>query len=624
MRRGRLYRRLWHHGGICILTFKRLHKLLKGNTWLFVLGICFQAGSALSNMAAPLVTSIVIDNVLGDRPFAPSVLVAWLVNLLGGIEAWQANIWLAAIAFCIFQFFIAICVFGRARSMALGGENTAKRMRDRLYNHIQKLPYNYHVHVKTGDLIQRCTSDVEVTRRFLQQQLIDVARALFFPGFALVVMFSINATLTLVAMAFLPIIFIFSYIFFKNVRRVFKKAEEAEGEMTTVLQESITGVRVVRAFGRARFEVDKFVAKNDEFRGLQFKQMKYLSWYWSSSDILCLSQVLLVFVMGINFAYNGTITAGELLVFTINTGMMVWPVRQLGRVLSDLGRMQVALGRIYEILDTPAEKDTPGAEPHDLRGDIVFDNVDFEYKGTEELKKQRKIFDKMSFTVKKGETIAILGATGAGKSTLMHILLRLYDYREGSITINGKELRHISKHHLREKVGIVLQEPFLYSKTIQLNLEMAKDNVVKDEIVEATKTASAHEFIEEFEEGYDTMVGERGVTLSGGQKQRVAIARTLIKNSEMLIFDDSLSAVDTETDAQIRAALAERANDVTTFIISQRITTLMDADRIFVIEGGKLSDQGSHEELLGRDGLYKRIWEIQSMLEQDFEKEGDA
>ncbi|MDR2183671.1 MAG: ABC transporter ATP-binding protein/permease [Clostridiales bacterium] len=585
--------------------------------WLFALGISFQAGSAFSNMAAPLVTSIVIDNVLGDRIFDPSFLVAWMVWLLGGIEAWQANIWLAAIAFCIFQFFVAICVFGRQRTMSLGGENTAKRMKDRLYNHIQKLPYNYHVHVKTGDLIQRCTSDVEVTRRFLQHQMVDIARALFFPGFALVVMFSINTALTFVAMAFLPVIFIFSYIFFKNVRRVFKQAEEAEGELTTVLQESITGVRVVRAFGRARFEVEKFINKNNEFRGLQFKQMRYLSWYWSSSDILCLAQVLLVFVAGIYFTYSGQITAGQLVVFSINTGMMVWPVRQLGRVLSDLGRTQVALGRVYEILDTPAEKDTPGAAPHDLRGDIIFDNVDFEYEGI----KDRKIFDKLSFTIKKGETIAILGATGAGKSTLMHVLLRLYDYKSGSITINGRELRNISKSHLRRRVGIVLQEPFLYSKTIQLNLEMARDNVAKDEIIEAAKTASAHNFIQEFEDGYDTMVGERGVTLSGGQKQRVAIARTLIKNSEMLIFDDSLSAVDTETDAQIRGALAERESNVTTFIISQRITTLMDADRIFVIEGGKLTDQGTHEDLLSRDGLYKRIWEIQSMIEKDFEGE---
>ena len=583
-----------------------------------MLGICFQALSSLANMSAGLIIRVSIDNVLDDKPVQANFLVNWLINLLGGIEAWRENVWLAGVAYVMLFMMIGVFVFFRQRCMGIGGETMAKTLRDRLYMHIQKLPYNYHVHAQTGDLIQRCISDTETARRFVQQQTVEIARAVFFPGFALMIMFTVNVPLTLIAMSFLPIIFMFSFVFFKHVRRVFKLADEKEGELTAVLQESITGVRVVRAFGRAQFEVDKFTKKNDEFRALSFQQGKYLSWYWSASDVLCFTQVLLVFAIGIVFTYNGTLTAGELIMFNMYTGMMVWPVRQLGRVISDLGRAQVAITRVYEVLDTPEEKDTPGATPHDLRGDIVFHDVTFEYE------KGRKILENMNFTVKKGETIAILGATGSGKSTLMHLLLRLYDYKHGAITINGRDLNLISKKYLREKVGIVLQEPFLYSKTIENNLKMAKDDVTTDEIVDATTVASAHGFIQEFEDKYETMVGERGVTLSGGQKQRVAIARTLIKNSELLIFDDSLSAVDTETDAQIRAALAERANDVTTFIISQRITTLMDADRIFVLEGSKLADQGTHKELAARDGLYKRIWEIQSMLEHDFEKEGEA
>jgi len=603
---------------IDILTFKRVSKLIQGTKWLFVLGILFQSLSALTNMSAGLIVQITVDSVLDDVYANPNLLVSWLINLFGGIEAWRDNIWLAGFAYVTLFIMIGIFVFFRQRCMAVGGETMAKTLRDRLYNHIQKLPYNYHVHAQTGDLIQRCISDTETARRFMQEQTIEIARALFFSGFALLIMLTVNVPLTFVAMSFLPIIFIFSFVFFKHVRRVFKLADEKEGELTAVLQESITGVRVVRAFGRAQFEVDKFTKKNDEFRALSFQQGKYLSWYWSASDVLCFTQILLVFVVGIIFTYNGTLTTGQLIMFNIYTGMMVWPIRQLGRVISDLGRAQVAITRVYEVLDTPEEKDTPGATPHDLRGDIVFNDVTFEYE------KGRKILENMSFKVKKGETIAILGATGSGKSTLMHLLLRLYDYKHGAITINGRDLNLISKQYLREKVGVVLQEPFLYSKTIENNLKMAKDVVTMEEIVDATTVASAHGFIQEFEDKYDTMVGERGVTLSGGQKQRVAIARTLIKNSELLIFDDSLSAVDTETDAQIRAALAERANDVTTFIISQRITTLMDADRIFVLEGAKLSDQGTHDELVAREGLYKRIWEIQSMLEQDFEKEGEA
>jgi len=578
---------------------------------MFCIAIFFAVGSAVGNFSLPLVLRIVIDNVFNDLALGNNFMVMWLVGLLGGVEGWRENIWLAAAAHLVIAVILSISIFGRQRMVALFGETTAKRMKDKLYDHIQKLPYNYHVHAKTGDLIQRCTSDVEVVRRFLQVQTVEILRALFFTTVAISVMVTINTTMTLISIAFLPALFIFAYIFFKHVRRVFTEAEEKEGELTTILQESLTGVRVVRAFGRGRFEVDKFTKKNNEFKALQFKQMKYLSWYWSASDLLCFLQVFTTFIVGIIFTYNGTLSAGELTLFNAYTIMMVWPIRHLGRVMSDLGRTQVAMGRISEVLDEPEETDTEGAAPHDLRGDIVFKNVCFEYG------EGRVIFNNISFEVKKGETIAILGATGSGKSTLMHLILRLYDYKNGSITINGKELREISKTHLRTAVGMVLQEPFLYSKTIMGNLQMAKDDVSEDEIFDATRTASAHNFITDFEEGYDTMVGERGVTLSGGQKQRVAISRTLIKNSELLIFDDSLSAVDTETDAQIRDALAARNKDVTTFIISQRVTTLMNADRIFVIEKGGLADVGSHEELIARDGLYKRVWDIQSMIEHE-------
>lgn len=580
--------------------------------WQGVLAWLCQAGSGFFNLLfVPLILAIIFDNVLQNEPIQNHTMVMWFVNLFGGVEGWQENIWLAAAAHLTTAFLIACFVFGRQRLISMFSENTAKRMKDRLYDHIQKLPYNYHVHAQTGDLIQRCTSDVETTRRFLSQQTIEIARAIFFTTAALIMMISLNRTLTFVTFAFMPVIFLFSYIFFKKVKRVFKMQDEKEGELTTVLQESITGVRVVRAFGRARVEVDKFVEKNNEFKTLQFRQMKFLAWFWSASDLLCFAQIVTTFVVGIYLTHSGDLTMGGLIAFNTAAWQMVWPIRQLGRVMSGFATMQVAIDRIYEVLDEPAEKDTPGAIAHDLRGDIVFDNVQFAYGDS------RQIFNGISFTVKKGETISVLGATGSGKSTLMLLLLRLYDYKGGSITVNGKELRTISKEHLRKAVGIVLQEPFLYSRTIKNNLEMAKEDVSQDEMFDATRTASAHGFIKEFEEGYDTMVGERGVTLSGGQKQRVAIARTLIKNSEMLIFDDSLSAVDTETDAQIRDALSKRNKDVTTFIISQRITTLMNADRIFVIEEGKLADVGTHSELIERDGLYKRIWDIQSMLEAE-------
>ncbi|MCL2865005.1 MAG: ABC transporter ATP-binding protein/permease [Lachnospiraceae bacterium] len=558
-----------------------------------------------------MITRIVVDNIINDIPFAGGFLIATIVALFGGIETLQSHIWLAGLMLVFVTTLQAFFVFVRQRFAALASERIVKRLKDELYDHIQKLPYDYHVKAQTGDLIQRCTSDVETIRIFYHSQLIEIVRAVFMVIFALGAMVSVNIRMTFVSILFLPFVFLFSFVFFRYVKKTFQSQAEKEGEMTTVLQESLSGIRVTRAFGRGRFEMERFIEKNDAYRDVSFRLIHYLGYYWSLSDFLRFTQTAIVLVYGIMQTYQGVITVGELILFNAYVQMMVWPVSQLGRVLTDTGKAQVASNRVYEVLETAAESDNENAVDYDLKGDIVFDDVSFAYE------KDKKILDGLSFTVKKGETIAILGATGAGKSTLMHILLRLYDYQTGSITINGKELNLIRKDCLRSKIGMVLQEPFLYSKTIENNLRMAKESVEQDEMIKATNIAAIHDVIEDFEKGYDTLVGEKGVTLSGGQKQRVAIARTLIKNSEILIFDDSLSAVDTETDAEIRAALEKRNKDVTTFIISQRITTLMDADRIFVIDGGILADSGTHQELLGRDGLYSRIWQIQAMLEQD-------
>ena len=558
----------------------------------------------------PLIFRLFIDSVLGDEE-ATGVMVRF-VTAFGGIDALRRNIWICCVAYVIVAVLNGFTGFLRGRSSNVAAENVAREMKDNLYDHLQKLPYDYHVKAQTGDLIQRCTSDVETIRRFLGAQMIEMARTLFSMVFALIAIGSISVKMMLISLIFLPIIFVFSYVFFKKVRQSFTKSDEKEGELSAVLQENLSGVRVVRAFGRERYEMDKFSEKNASLRKLNYLVNKLLAYYWSLSDVLCFAQIAAVLIVGIVMAMQGEITLGGLVAINSYTNMLIWPIRGLGRILSDMGKMQVSLGRVNEILDTPEEQDTPGAEPYPLNRDIVFENVTFEYE------KDKPVLNGLSFAVKPGETIAILGPTGSGKSTLMHLLLRLYDYGGGSIKIGGVELRDIRKPWLRERVGIVLQEPFLFSKTIVENLRMAKDQVEDQEIYAATRTASVHDVIEGFDLGYSTILGERGVTLSGGQKQRVAIARTLIKNSDILIFDDSLSAVDTETDAQIRAALNETSRDVTTFIISQRITTLMNADRIFVIEGGRLTDSGTHKELTDRDGLYSRIWNIQSMLEDDF------
>jgi len=602
-------------GGDFISTTRKLFRLAKKDTFLFVSMLVTSAVAAFVYMTMPMITRIVVDNIINDVPFEAGWLLSQIVELFGGIEGISSNLWLAGVMLLSVSLVQVFFVFLRGRIAALVGENTVKRLKDKLYDHLQRLPYEYHVKAQTGDLIQRCTSDVEVIRVFFQNQMVEMARAVFLVASAMFIMFQVDVRMSISAILFLPFVTLFSIVFFRYVKRIFKETDEREGELTTVLQECVSGIRVTRAFGRGHYEMERFIKKNGEFRDITYELIHKLAKYWSLSDLLSHAQALIVLVYGVYLTYHGEITVGDFILFNSYVNMMIWPLAGLGRVLSDTGRAQVATTRIYEILETPIETDTLGAVDHDLGGDIVFDNVSFQYDN------DKKVFDGLSFTINKGETIAILGATGAGKSTLMHILLRLYDYQEGSITINGKELRMISKDSLRKKIGMVLQEPFLYAKTIKNNLHMAKDDANMSEIVEAAKVASVHHVIEDFEKGYDTLVGEKGVTLSGGQKQRVAIARTLIRDSEILIFDDSLSAVDTETDIAIREELSKRNKGTTTFIVSQRIATLMDADRIFVIEKGRLSDSGTHDELINRDGLYSRIWKIQSMLEEDLDRE---
>jgi ATP-binding cassette subfamily B protein len=333
--------------------------------------------------------------------------------------------------------------------------------------------------------------------------------------------------------------------------------------------------------------------------------------FWAGTDLICMLQHALVLIVGTYWATRDIISIGTIIAFSIYTGMMVWPLRGLGQMMGFMGQAFVSLGRITEILDSSPEDYQKGLDDIPIHGQIVFDDVYFEYE------KGKPVLDGISFKIDKGSTVAILGATGSGKSSLVHLLLRLYDYQKGHITIDGTELSDISREWIRKNIGIVLQEPFLFSRTIIENIRIGEDLKDDKSVYEAARIASVHDSIEEFEYGYKTIVGERGVTLSGGQRQRIAIARTVAKDVPILIFDDSLSAVDTETDSQIRQALRERSKETTTIIISHRITTLAEADKILVIDKGRIAEEGSHEELISRDGIYKRIWEIQSSLGED-------
>jgi len=592
---------------------KILLQFIRKDLLRYTAAIVFSGVAVVLSVISPMVISFTVDSVIGDEPMElPGWLMKW-VSDFGGRDALRERIWLLGLVFVLLMLFTGIFQYVKNRWFAISTENAAKRIRDTLYDHLQHMEYYEHVKSQTGDLTQRCTADVETMRKFMANQVTQVGEILFTVAFTLTAMIGLNGKLTLYSLCVVPFIFLASMIFFTKVRKTFLEVEDADSELHTTIQENLTGVRVVRAFGRQKYEIEKFKGKNESYREKVRKLNELMAWYWSMSDLLCMTQAMLVLFISVSWAARGIITLGTVILFITYIRNLIWPIRHLGRVISDMGQAFVAFDRIIEILDKPAEpKDTQGLTP-EIRGNIVFQNVSFQYPdGTNPLKD-------ISFEVKQGQTVGILGPTGCGKSSLVHLLVRLFDYQKGSIKIDGYELKDIDKKWLRSHIGIVLQEPFLFSKTVLENIRLARPDASMSEIERAAKIAAIHDSILTFEKGYDTLVGERGVTLSGGQVQRVAIARTVLKNHPVLIFDDSLSAVDMETDIMIRQALRERSKGVTTFIISHRINTMAEADFIVVLDKGRIVQKGTHDELIREDGLYSRIWAIQSSLEENQE-----
>ena len=589
-------------------------------------------GSVLSVMISVVVSFLTplliagavdaIDNTLkgkGGTPVnLPGILAGWFDGR-GASQYLAGHVWIIALLLVGLHLLGGLFQYLRGKWAAEASETIAERMRNRLYRHLMNMDYDYHVKAETGDLIQRCTLDVDTVRRFLASQCIEIFRTLFMIVMALSMMLSINRTLTLVSLILIPPIFALAFWFFRWVQKLFKEADEADGKLSAMLQESLTGVRVVRAFGRQRYEGARFAACADDVHDKSVRISHVMAIYWSGSDMLGMLQTGITLIVGISLASKGEISTGNVLTFVSYISMLIWPIRQLGRILQDLGKSIVSMGRLYEILDAPAEADTPGASEAPLYETVEFDHVGFAYDKT------HPVLRDVSFTVRPGQTVAILGATGSGKTTLMNLLQRLYEPGSGEIRIGGRRLDTIEKKYLRSRVGYVLQEPFLYSRSIRDNLAITRQDAPQEEIDQVARVTASDGFIGEFEAGYDTLVGERGVTLSGGQKQRIAIARTLLRDNDILILDDSLSAVDTETDRAIREALKadrlEKRRVPTTFIISHRVTTLADADLILVLENGCISQQGTHEQLIARPGLYQRVYRIQAALEDELNRE---
>jgi len=571
------------------------------------LGCVATMGTVGFSFLNPQIIRFTIDSVIGNSPVNAPVFVKDLVERLGGVLYLRHNIWICSLFILGAALFSALCNSLRRFTDIELGETVAWRLRNTLYAHIQKLSYDWHVSCQTGDIIQRCTSDVDTIRNFIQNQVSELMRVFFVMIIALLMMFSMDLFMSLMALTLIPVIFVFSFLYFRKVSKEFTRADIAEGIMQATAQENYTGVRVVRAFGREFHEMEKFSDKTKTYQDIWIRIGKMLGLFWGAGDFMAGLQLFIIVGAGIWRSVQGRLTPGTFLAFYTYCNWMIWPVRQLGRILSDLSKALVSAGRVRDILQTEPETDPPDALKPKINGEICFQNVSFNYG------KGEPVLRDISFTLKPGESMAILGATGSGKSTLVHLLSRLYDLKDsdGLITIDGIDIRRISRPYLRRHIGLCLQEPFLFSKTLRENISIARPEMELAELRAAAAVAMVDETIEDFAEGYDTVVGERGVTLSGGQKQRVAIARMLAGNAPVMIFDDSLSAVDTETDAKIRAALRRKVADASVIIISHRISSIMQADKILVLKDGTVEDIGSHEELLVRGGSYRRIYELQ-------------
>ena len=585
------------------------HFEIKKYVLIYLLAIVLLILNKAISATAPLILPIIVDGAILGNDLQDSLMLRFISKFFV-IEQGLYSILILSLIMLFFSIFAVFLAYITDILNVVATENIIKKLRCSLQAHIGRFTYEHYTKQDTGDLLQRCTSNVEIIKKTLSHFAIHGLGIIFSICYIITLMMMQSVKMTLISSFSIPIIFIFSLSFFIYIKKRDNIAYKKEALMMQVAQENLTGMRVVKAFSMQDYEIKKFEEKSKSYRDENLKINFSHALLWSINDAIASAQIMFVVLYGSYLAYIGELSIGQVVLFSQYVVMLIFPVRHLGRIVSNIASLTVSIKRIREVLNAPKEDISTSGNITKLQGDLSFENISFSYPSS----KEKEVLKNVSFTVKEGQMFGIIGMTGSGKTSLMYLLERLYSPNKGKIAIGEKDISNVSLNMLRDHIGIVLQEPFLYSKTIKENIRLSNPSSSDDAVIEVAKQASFHKDIMEFEDGYDTIVGENGITLSGGQKQRLAIARTLLRNPKVIIFDDSLSSVDTTTDAQIRASIEKIRGKKILIVISHRLSSVMNADKIIVLENGHIIEEGTHSELLSKNGIYKHIYEIQNNI----------
>lgn len=587
------------------LIFVTMRKKWKAYTWSFFLTSCFIVVEQLL-----LFSSKILLDQLENKPPTMFVDIA-ITNLLGGYTYLHSHLWLLPIITLGVAIMYASIILFRMRSIHRLMANLGYDNQTSLLGDLEHAGYPALKRLSNGDALQTVTRDERQTRQFLAMEIIStIYLTLFQVISSFVLLYFVNPTIAFVSIIILPMIFIYSLIGTPQVRKRFQILDESEARMTERIEENIKAVRLVKAYGNESYEIKEFDKCLVDYKKKSMRLLAYNNLFFCGSDVIVAIQTMLVLLTSIVLIVDGKMTVGTLTLATSFSAGLVFPVKRLGRAFANYGQASVSYNRMKKVINLPKEDYSSTLKP-DLKGDIVFENVSLRYEDGE-----KDVLQDINLTIKEGTTTAVMGRTGSGKTALINLLSRLYEPTEGRVLINGYDIKEVNLKYLRDNVGVVLQEPFLFSRSIKSNIGIKTKDIPVDRLNAAASIAALEESTEVFPQGYDTFVGEKGISLSGGQKQRISIARTLFQETPILVLDDSLSAVDTSTDLRIRRALQDRKKGTTTIIITHRVATAKDADQIVILDDGKIVARGDDMSLLQQDGLYRRINVIQGRIKE--------